>query len=79
MMTRKNFLKLSLFLAIIAVVAFAFSFIVFHFLTDSGFTSEFQLETQKPVLVFVLSLFATLNLTLSTLSLLIGLIFTKKA
>ena len=79
MFTRKNFFKLALYLLIASAVAFVLSFFVFHFVTDTGITTEFQLETQKPVLVFVLSLFATLNLTLSTISFFIGLVFTKKA
>ena len=40
--------KLSIQCFVLALVLFALSFVMFHFLTDSGFTTVFQQEAGKP-------------------------------
>ena len=40
--------KLSRWCFLLALVLFALSFVMFHFLTDSGFTAVFQQEAGKP-------------------------------
>jgi multisubunit Na+/H+ antiporter MnhB subunit len=44
----QKFKKLSNVSFVLAVVLFALSFVLFHFLTDSGFTAAFQQEAGKP-------------------------------
>lgn len=76
--SKKKVLTFSLILFIIAVVAFVFNFLVFHFVTDNGITTVFQTETDKPVVVAILSLFGTLMLSSSVISLVYALVFYKK-
>ncbi len=76
--SRKNILRFSLILFIIAVVVFIFNFLVFHFVTDNGITTVFQTETDKPVVVAILSLFGTLMLSSSVVSFVFALVFYKK-
>ena len=45
---KKKFKTLSTRCLILALVLFALSFVMFHFLTDSGFTTVFQQEAGKP-------------------------------
>ena len=45
---KQKFRKLSSWSFLIALVLFALSFVMFHFLTDSGFTAVFQQEAGKP-------------------------------
>ena len=54
----QKFKKLSNVSFILAVVLFALSFVLFHFLTDSGFTTVFQQEAGKP---FVTEMVADLS------------------
>lgn len=51
--------KLSSWCFALAVVLFALSFLLFHFLTDSGFTTVFQQEAGKP---FVTEMVADLSI-----------------
>lgn len=45
---KQKFKKLSAWCFALAVVLFILSFALFHFLTDSGFTTVFQQEAGKP-------------------------------
>ena len=45
---KQKFKKLSSVSFVLALVLFALSFVLFHFLTDSGFTTVFQQEAGKP-------------------------------
>ena len=45
---KRKFKKLSNRCFVLALVLFALSFVLFHFLTDSGFTTVFQQEAGKP-------------------------------
>jgi multisubunit Na+/H+ antiporter MnhB subunit len=54
----QKFKKLSNVSFVLAVVLFALSFVLFHFLTDSGFTTVFQQEAGKP---FVTEMVADLS------------------
>lgn len=45
---KQKFRKLSSWSFLLAVVLFALSFVLFHFLTDSGFTTVWQPEAGKP-------------------------------
>ena len=45
---KQNFKKLSNWSFVLAAVLMAVSFVLFHFLTDSGFTTVFQAEAGKP-------------------------------
>ena len=45
---KQKFKKLSVRCFALAVVLFIMSFVLFHFLTDSGFTTVFQQEAGKP-------------------------------
>ena len=45
---RQKFKKLSNWSFVLAAVLMAVSFVLFHFLTDSGFTTVFQAEAGKP-------------------------------
>ena len=56
---KKKFKKLSAWSFALAVVLFALSFVLFHFLTDSGFTTVFQQEAGKP---FVTEMVADLSM-----------------
>ena len=55
---KKKFQKLSAWSFALAVVLFALSFVLFHFLTDNGFTTVFQQEAGKP---FVTEMVADLS------------------
>lgn len=55
---KKKFKKLSVRCFVLAVVLFALSFVLFHFLTDNGFTTVFQQEAGKP---FVTEMVADLS------------------
>ena len=57
-MMKKKFEKLSSWSFMLAVVLLALSFVMFHFLTDSGFTTVFQQEAGKP---FVTEMMADLG------------------
>lgn len=57
-MMKKKFEKLSGWSFVLAVVLFALSFVLFHFLTDTGFTTVFQQEAGKP---FVTEMVADLS------------------
>ena len=45
---KQKFKKLSIQCFVLALVLFALSFVLFHFLTDSGFTTVWQPEAGKP-------------------------------
>ena len=45
---KQKFKKLSIQCFVLALVLFGLSFVLFHFLTDSGFTAVFQQEAGKP-------------------------------
>lgn len=45
---KQKFRKLSVWSFVLAAVLFALSFLLFHFLTDSGVTTVFQQEAGKP-------------------------------
>ena len=55
---RKKFEKLSTRSFVLAAVLLVLSFVMFHFLTDSGFTTVFQQEAGKP---FVTEMMADLG------------------
>ena len=55
---KRKFKKLSNRCFVLALVLFALSFVLFHFLTDSGFTTVFQQEAGKP---FVTEMVADLS------------------
>ena len=55
---KQKFKKLSNRCFLLAVVLMAVSFVLFHFLTDSGFTTVFQTEAGKP---FVTEMVADLS------------------
>ena len=55
---KQKFKKLSGWCFVLALVLFALSFVLFHFLTDSGFTTVFQQEAGKP---FVTEMVADLS------------------
>ena len=57
-MMKKKFEKLSGWSFVLAVVLFALSFVLFHFLTDTGFTTVFQQEAGMP---FVTEMVADLS------------------
>lgn len=54
----QKFKKLSNWSFVLAVVLFALSFVLFHFLTDSGFVTTWQPEAGKP---FVTEMVADLS------------------
>lgn len=76
---RKKLLKLSLIAIIVAVVVFAINYVVFHFVTDDGFTTEFQQEAQKPFVADLIGQLGVLFVFLSASSLMVALIFFSKA
>ena len=45
---KQKFKKLSTLSFVLAIVLFALSFVLFHFLTDTGFVSTWQPEAGKP-------------------------------
>ena len=45
---KQKFKKLSNWCFLLTVILFALSFVLFHYLTDSGFTSVWQPEAGKP-------------------------------
>ena len=45
---KQKFKNLSNWCFLLAVILFALSFVLFHYLTDSGFTSVWQPEAGKP-------------------------------
>ena len=55
---KQKFKKLSNWCFLLAVILFALSFVLFHYLTDSGFTSVWQPEAGKP---FVTEMVADLS------------------
>ncbi|MBR2040777.1 MAG: hypothetical protein IJ945_00145 [Oscillospiraceae bacterium] len=72
---KKKFRVLSLISFIISIIIFVLSYFMFHYLTDSGFTSVWQAEAGKP---FVTELFADLGVLFlfsSIISLIISFIF----
>ena len=55
---KQKFKKLSNWCFVLAAALMAISFVLFHFLTDSGFTTVFQTEAGKP---FVTEMVADLS------------------
>lgn len=55
---KQKFKKLSNWCFLLTVILFALSFVLFHYLTDSGFTSVWQPEAGKP---FVTEMVADLS------------------
>lgn len=55
---KQKFKNLSNWCFLLAVILFALSFVLFHYLTDSGFTSVWQPEAGKP---FVTEMVADLS------------------
>ena len=74
---KKKTLKLSLYSFIISVVSFIINYVVFHYVTDDGFTTVHQEEAGKPFVADLIGQFATLFLFLSVASLLIYFIFLR--
>lgn len=74
----KKFLKLSLITFIVGVVFLVLAFFAFHFLTDTGISSIWHAEAEKPYVTELLGDFGIINIAVAFVSLLIYFIFYKK-
>ena len=59
---RKRLIKLSLLQLLVSVVTFGINYLVYHFVTDEGFTSVWQAEVGKPFVSMLIGVLATLVL-----------------
>ena len=71
----KKLAKITFFLSL---ADFALSYVCFHFLTDSGFTTVWQPEAGKPYVTLMIMILGVLFLFSSILSLLIAKIFCEE-
>lgn len=69
---RKKLNKLSAWSFGLALVTFAFNYVCFHFLTDSGFTTVWQPEAGKPFVTDMIGQLGVLFLFAAIMSLLMG-------
>ena len=74
----KRFLKLALITFIVGIVFLVLSFITFHYLTDTGITSVWHEEADKPYVTELLGDFGIINIAVAFISLTISFIFNKK-
>ena len=77
-MNRQKWLKLALISLIIAVIVLALDYVLFHYVTDTGFTSVKQEEAGKPFVTDLVGTFGVLFVFLSAVSLVMGLMFAPK-
>ncbi len=71
----KKLAKITFFLSL---ADFALSYVCFHFLTDSGFTTVWQPEAGKPYVTLMIMILGVLFLFTSILSLLSAKIFCEE-
>lgn len=72
---KKKWIRLGLICITLALVLFALSFGLFHYLTDSGFTTVFQSEAGKPFVTEMVADLGVLFLFGGCMSLLASRIF----
>ena len=77
-MNKKNLRKISLYCLIIGVVLLLITYVMFHYLTDVGFTMEFQSEPGKPFVTDMVGNLATLFIFSSIFTFMFSLVFYKK-
>ena len=75
MLKRKSFLKLSRITFIVGVLFLVAAFFAFHYLTDSGFSTVWHAEAEKPYVTELLGDFGVLNVAVAFVSLLIYFLF----
>ena len=75
---RKKFVKLGIACLAIGLVLFALSFVLFHYLTDTGFVSTWQPEAGKPFVTEMVADLGVLFLFSGCMSFLVGKIFFSK-
>ena len=75
---KQKFKKLSVWCFALALILFALSFVLFHFLTDSGFTTVFQQEAGKPFVTEMVADLSVLFLFSGILCRMIAKIFFQK-
>ena len=68
-------MTLSLITFAVGVLFFAVAFFAFHYLTDSGFSTAWHAEAEKPFVTELFGDFGVLNITVSFVSLLIYFLF----
>ena len=77
---KQNFKKLSNWSFVLAAVLMAVSFVLFHFLTDSGFTTVFQAEAGKPFVTEMVADLGVLFLFSGILCrMIVGIFFPEKS
>lgn len=74
----KKLLKLSLITFIVGVVFLVLAFFAFHYLTDTGISTVWRPEADKPYVTELLGDFGIINIATAFISLLIYFIFAKK-
>lgn len=72
-----KFLKLSLITFTIGVAILVLAFFSFHYLTDTGISSIWNEEADKPYITELLGDFGIINIAVASTSLLIYFIFDK--
>ncbi len=77
-MTRKKLVKLAIICIAIAVLVLAIDYVIFHYVTDDGFTTERQEEAGKPFVTQLVGQFGVLFLFLGTASLLVAFVCLEK-
>lgn len=77
-MNKKNLRIFSLWCLILGIVIFIVSYIMFHFLTDNGFTMEFNEEPGKPFITNMVADLGVLFVFSSIISFMASCIFFKK-
>lgn len=75
---KQKFKKLSAWSFVLAVVLFALSFVLFHYLTDTGFASTWQPEAGKPFVTEMVADLGVLFLFSGILCRMIAAIFYTK-
>ena len=75
---KKKFATLGIVCIVLALMLFALSFVLFHYLTDSGFTTVFQQSAGKPFVTEMVADLGVLFLFGGGMSLLVSRIFFGK-
>ena len=77
-MNKNSLKKMSLYCLIIGLVLLVMTYFMFHYLTDTGFTSSFQEEPGKPFVTNMVGNLSTLFIYSSIISFISSFLFFKK-
>jgi hypothetical protein len=70
-MNKKNFIKLAILSLVIGVVLLIIDYFIFHYITDTGFTTIKQDEAGKPFVTLLVGIFGVLYIFAGSFMLLV--------